>query len=174
MGTTNFDAIAAEALTLAGTPVTATAAELNAVADVTAGTAAASKAVVLDANLQVAGARRPVLAHTELVAGALTAALSGAVILVTAADQTLALPATAEGLWYTVVLAAAGLSTGAGLAISPVAADQIIGNGFTPADDRDAILAGSGDRAGDALTLVADGVDGWYIVDVIGTWTRQA
>ena len=35
-------------------------------------------------------------------------------------------------------------------------------------------FAGSGDRAGDAITLVGDGVDGWYITGLTGTWTRQA
>lgn len=182
MGETNFDTINTKALKLDGTAVsalgleglTASAAELNVLDGALAGVAVASKGVVLDTALQVAGICRPVVAHTDLTTNQITAALSGAVILVTAADQTLTLPATVEGLEYTIILAAAGLSTGAGLAISPAAADQIIGNGFTPADNKDAILAGSGDRAGDTITLVGDGVAGWYITAVTGTWTREA
>ena len=108
------------------------------------------------------------------IALTLTAADSGSVIISTAADLVHALPATAPGLFYTFALAAAGLSTGTGLSVSPVAADKIMGNGFTSQDDKDAILTGATDREGDSLTLAADGVDGWYIVAVTGTWARQA
>lgn len=104
----------------------------------------------------------------------LTAADNGGTVVVTGVDKVISLPATAAGLWYRIVLAAAGLSAGTGLSVSPVAADQIIGNGFTPADNKDAILAGAGDRAGDSITLVADGDLGWYVVAVTGTWTREA
>lgn len=125
-----------------------------------------------DANGAVTGQRQPVLsvsANTSIPASA-----SGAVYIVTAADKILSLPATAAGLRYTVVLAATGLSAGTGLQISPAAADKIMGNGFTSADNKDAILAGSGDREGDMLTLVGDGNLGWYITAVAGTWTREA
>ena len=172
MGTTNVDTLATATLSVGGTAVTASAADLNKLAGVTAGAASASKAVVLDANKAVAGLRRPVL--TKNADYTVTPADSWAVIVVTAADKVMTLPATAAGLWYTFVLAGAGLSAGTGLKISPNAADKIMGNGFTSADDKDAILAGSGDREGDMLTLVGDGVDGWYVMDVIGTWTREA
>lgn len=111
---------------------------------------------------------------TKAANATLTVAESGKIILVTAADLVLSLPATAAGLKYTFILAAAGLSASTGLSISPVAADKIMGNGFTSADNKDAILAGSGDREGDSITLVADGSDGWYIERVLGTWTREA
>ena len=157
---------------IGGTEVTATAAELNTTAGVTAGTASASKAVVLDANKAVTGQRAPVL--TKSADYTVTAGDSGATIIVTGVDKVMTLPATAAGLRYRFVLAAAGLSAGTGLSISPNAADKIMGNGFTSADDKDAILAGSGDREGDSIMLEGDGVDGWYIVSVVGTWTRQA
>ena len=102
-----------------------------------------------------------------------TAEDSNSIIIVTGVDKVMTLPATAEGLKYTFVLAAAGLSVGTGLQISPAAADKIMGNGFTSADDKDAILAGSGDREGDSITIIGDGSLGWYIVGVVGTWTRQ-
>lgn len=104
----------------------------------------------------------------------LTAADSGSLITVTAADKVMTLPSTVKGLEFTFSLAAAGLSAGTGLSISPAAADKIMGNGFTAADNKDAVLAGSGDRDGDSITLVGDGVDGWYIVAHEGTWTREA
>jgi hypothetical protein len=103
-----------------------------------------------------------------------TTADSGKIFLAGAADLVFTLPSTAAGLTFTFVLAAAGLSTGTGLSISPAAADKIMGNGFTSADDKDAVLAGSGDREGDAITIVGDGADGWYITSVTGTWSRQA
>ena len=99
---------------------------------------------------------------------------SGKTFLITAADLVVSLPATKKGLTYTFVLAAAGLSAGTGLGVSPVAADKIMGNGFTSADNKDALLAGAGDREGDTITIEGDGVDGWYITSVIGTWTREA
>jgi len=167
---TQVTATAAELNTMSG--ITATTAELNTTAGVTAGAASASKAVVLDANKAVAGITRPVV--TKSADYTVTAADSRKVIVVTGADKVMTLPATVAGLEYTFVLASAGLSAGTGLSISPNAADKIMGNGFTSADDKDAILAGASDREGDALTLVGDGVDGWYIVGVTGTWTRQA
>ena len=108
-------------------------------------------------------------ANYSLVAGD-----SGALILVTAADKVLTLPSTVAGLTYRVVLAAAGLSTGTGLQIAPAAADKIMGDGFTSGDNKAAVLAGSGDREGDSITLVGDGADGWYIVAHEGTWTRAS
>ena len=44
-----------------GTALTATAAELNTLAGVTAGTVSASKTLVADSNRQLTGLRRPVL-----------------------------------------------------------------------------------------------------------------
>lgn len=169
-GVVDFESGAA--LKLAGTALTPTAAELNVLAGAVAGTASASKAAVLGANAELAGLRRPIL--TKSANYTLTTADSWSVVVVTGADKIMTLPATVAGLWYTFVLASAGLSAGTGLQISPQAADKIMGNGFTSADNKDAILSGSGDREGDMITLVGDGVDGWYIMDVVGTWTREA
>lgn len=121
---------------------------------------------------QVAAGVQTVL--TKSANYSLLAADSGSLVLVTAADKILTLPATAAGLVYRISLAAAGLSSGTGLQIAPAAADKIMGDGFTSADNKAAILAGSGDREGDSITLVGDGVDGWYIVAHEGTWTRAS
>ncbi len=64
--------------------------------------------------------------------------------------------------------------SGVGHSVSPSALDQIIGNGFTPADDKDAVCVVASDRLGDAITLVCDGELGWYIRSLTGTWTREA
>lgn len=99
---------------------------------------------------------------------------NGTLFVVTGVDKVMTLPATAAGLIYRFSLAAAGLSAGTGLQIAPAAVDKIMGNGFTTADNKAAVLAGSGDREGDSITLIGDGVDGWYIVAHEGTWTRAA
>jgi len=103
----------------------------------------------------------------------LTAADSGKVIVATGtASQIISLPATAAGLTYTLVVGVLP-SSGAGHAFSPVAADKFIGNGFTPLDDKDALCPVATDRVGDVLEIVGDGVDGWYITSLTGTWTRE-
>jgi hypothetical protein len=101
-----------------------------------------------------------------------TEADNGAVILADAVDLTITLPATRAGFRVTVIVATASATTG--LSISPAAADQIIGNGFTPADDKDAVNTAATDAVGDLMTLVGDGADGWYIENIIGTWAREA
>jgi len=111
---------------------------------------------------------------TKAASYTVTAEESGTVFVATAADIVFTLPSTAAGLRYQFVLAAAGLSSGTGLSVSPAAADKIMGNGFTAADNKDAINTGETDREGDCIEVVGDGADGWYIIDVIGTWAREA
>lgn len=62
---------------------------------------------------------------------------------------------------------------GAGHALSPNAADAIYGNGFAIADDKDAICSIGTDRVGDTIELECDGVNGWIITSVVGTWARE-
>lgn len=99
---------------------------------------------------------------------------SGNLLIVTTADLVLSLPATVKGYIFSVAVAAAALSVGTGLSLSPVALDQFIGNGFTPADNKDAINTGASDRAGDFIQVAGDGSLGYYITTVIGTWAREA
>ena len=97
---------------------------------------------------------------------------SGKVIIITGDDQTVTLPATESGLEYIIMVG--GTSTSVGLSVAPNAADQIIGNGFTAADDKDAINTQATERVGDTIHLIGDGSAGWYIVNVHGTWAREA
>lgn len=99
---------------------------------------------------------------------------NSATFVAAAPDLVLLLPPTEAGYVFTFALGPAGLSAGTGLSIRPRPIDRILGNGFTSLDAKDAVLAGASDREGDSLTLVGDGVDGWYITAVVGTWTRQA
>jgi hypothetical protein len=54
-----------------------------------------------------------------------------------------------------------------------VSADLIRGNGITPADNKDLICTQATSRIGDSCTIVGDGVDGWYITAITGTWARE-
>lgn len=101
-----------------------------------------------------------------------TAADSGKTLVMNGDDKTFTLPATVDGLTYTFVVGAT--STSVGLSVSPNADDQLIGNGFTALDDKDAINTQATERVGDAITVVGDGSAGWYITNVEGTWAREA
>lgn len=165
-----LNALVTEADLLDG--LTATAAELNAL-DITAvGTAQASKAVVLDANLQVAGQRLTV--NLAAATQTLTAAQSGT-MFVGAVDAVFTLPAAAagtKGVWYIISCGAA--SSGTGLSISPNASDNIRGAGLSATDNKDLINTGATDVIGDSATIVCDGADGWIITALSGTWAKEA
>jgi hypothetical protein len=102
----------------------------------------------------------------------LTAADSGKVHVTTAVDVVLTLPPTESGLTFTVVAGVLSATTGA--SVSPDAADQVIGLGFTGLDDKDAINTAATDVVGDSITLLGDGVDGWLIINAQGVWAREA
>lgn len=90
-------------------------------------------------------------------------------------DAVFTLPAAApatKGVRYTV--SCGGASAGVGLSISPDAADHIRGAGLTAVDNKDLINPGATDVIGDCVSLDCDGVDGWIITSVAGTWAKEA
>lgn len=88
-------------------------------------------------------------------------------------SATVTLPATSAGTTYTIRNGGSGSTDGAvTVTVSPNAVDQIIGNGFTAADNKDAINTLG--NAGDEITLVGNGTTGWIVSNVVGTWTREA
>lgn len=101
---------------------------------------------------------------------------SGATFIGSAADVVFTLPSTAAGLVYRFITGA--VSAGTGLSVSPAAADKIIGScdgvAITAADNKDLINTGATDVAGDSITLIGDGTDGWYIIGSTGVWAREA
>lgn len=99
-----------------------------------------------------------------------TAADSGKIIRVTG-TTTITLPSTALGIKVRILN---GNADGVAVTVSPAAADKIVGNGFTAADDKDAINTAATARYGDFIDLLGDGADGWYIQAVKGIWARQA
>ena len=84
------------------------------------------------------------------------------------ATCTITLPATVVGYRYTILNAADEAVT---ITVSPNASDKIMGLGFTSADDKDAINTLG--QAGDFISLVGDGANGWVVDSYNGTWARQ-
>lgn len=108
-------------------------------------------------------------AQVETVTGAKTldAADSGVVQNVTA-TATVTLPATAVGYSFIIRVGAPDIT----VSVSPAAADQIIGNGFTAADNKDLVLTNQ--EVGAFVRLFGDGASGYYVAEVSGVATREA
>lgn len=109
---------------------------------------------------------------TKTASFTVTEADSGKVFICNAADLVATLPSTAEGLVFTFVTKVA--SAGVGTSVSPAAADKIMGAGVTAADNKDLINSGASDVVGDSVTIVGDGLDGWFVLSTTGTWAREA
>lgn len=104
---------------------------------------------------------------------AITYADHGKIFIANSATSVnLELPATKAGIVYTLVVGE--LTTSEGHGFDPISVDKIIGNGVTPADGTIIQCTAATDRLGDSLTIVGDGVDGWYIIGVTGTWALDS
>lgn len=103
---------------------------------------------------------------------------------ITAADKVIQLPKLSStnlgGTTVTFIMTSGGLSTGVGLRIRPFqdttsggtsVGEYVILAGGSNSKSDSICLAGSGDREGDMITLRA-GLDSWYIVNSVGTWTK--
>lgn len=103
-------------------------------------------------------------------------AVPGRTYLITAADKVISLPdcTTCKGAVIGIILSAAALSSGTGSRIAPQSTDKIMGAGLTSADNKYVVIDGATDREGDCIFVQSDGVDGWYIIRVIGTISREA
>ena len=100
-----------------------------------------------------------------------TAAESGTTFIATAENVVFTLPSTVAGLWYRFITHT--VTAGTGTSISPAAADAIHGGGQASTDDKDLINSGATDAEGDCVTIIGDGVDGWWITEVVGTWAEE-
>lgn len=100
-----------------------------------------------------------------------TVAESGTTFFLKATDLKMTLPATAAGLTYTFIVHSVSSSTGA--QIDPVSADAIHGGGQASTDDKDLINTPGTDAEGDMVTVVGDGVDGWWITSIVGAWAEE-
>jgi hypothetical protein len=108
---------------------------------------------------------------------------SGIVQNTTVDGKVYTLPATAIGLCFTIrnggdnatSTAAGAVADGSTIVtISPQAGDKISGMGLTPQDNKDLINTKATSRVGDFVTLLADGVDGYTVIAVRGTWVRES
>ena len=108
--------------------------------------------------------------NTKATNYTVTAADSGKTFLSAAVDLVFTLPSTAAGLEFTFVCHT--VSTTTGLSISPAAADAI--HYVTSVDNKDLINTAATDVEGDSVTLVGDGVDGWWVKAISGTWAKEA
>jgi hypothetical protein len=105
---------------------------------------------------------------------------SGSVYLVGTDALVVTLPATKKGAKFTFINS--GADGNNIITISPNADDAIIGSIANAAADsvsggvadKDIINTKATANKGDRITLVGDGVDGWYIIDGVGVWASEA
>jgi hypothetical protein len=100
---------------------------------------------------------------------------SGKLFCVTDAGDgdALTLPAIADGLSGITIMAVGAFGTTA-VTIDPAAADMILGPDITGADNKDLILTKATQRRGDFVTLDFGDADGYAVVEMRGTWAREA
>ena len=80
------------------------------------------------------------------------------------------LPSVAVGLRYVIEAAADALR----VAISPAAADKIMGPDLAGVDNKDRILTAATARKGDFLVIEYGSADGWLVRAERGTWAAEA
>lgn len=92
---------------------------------------------------------------------------SGVVQNVTA-SATVTLPSTGANFAFIIRVGKPDLT----VAVSPAAADKIMGNGFTSADNKDLVFTNQ--EVGSYVKLIYGGTDGWVVSEISGTATREA
>jgi hypothetical protein len=105
---------------------------------------------------------------------------SGTKYLVGTDALVVTLPSTKKGVEFTVINS--GADGNNIITISPAAGDAIIGTIANAAadsvsagvDGKDIINTKATSNKGDRITLVGDGISGWYIVDGVGIWASEA
>lgn len=91
---------------------------------------------------------------------------SGVVQNVTA-TATVTLPSTGANFAFIVRVGAPDIT----VTVAPAAADKIMGNGFTSADNKALIFTNQ--EVGSFVRLAYGGTDGWVVTEISGTATRQ-
>lgn len=95
----------------------------------------------------------------------------GKVLAVTgSATNVVTLPSVAVGLRYVIVAA----TDGARIAVSPAAADKIMGADLAGVDNKDRILTAATARKGDFIVVEYGSADGWLVRAERGTWAAEA
>jgi len=112
-------------------------------------------------------------ALAKTAAYTMAAADSGLVTTVTAVGNTvITLPATVVGYSFTIVN---GATNGVGeISVDPNASDKIVGGSLTGGDGKKFTNTLATSKKGDLIKLVADGVNGWFVTEIVGTWAAEA
>jgi len=97
---------------------------------------------------------------------------SGTTFKIATDAKVFTLPSTEAGLHYTFINS--GADGAVLLTISPAAADAIHGRALSSVDNKDLLNTKATAKEGDFVTLVGDGVDGWFIVAIEGIWAKEA
>ena len=106
---------------------------------------------------------------------------SGSTILQSIDNSTINLPETSAGLTFTFIWTG---SAGDGFNIAPHSNDKIMGsiidhsNNINTADgvddDGKMLQLGLSSKIGDRVKLLADGSDGWFIIEGLGDWSFES
>lgn len=86
------------------------------------------------------------------------------------ATYVVTLPSVAAGLRYVIEAAVDGLR----VALSPAAADKIMGADLAGVDDKDRILTAATAKKGDFIIVEYGSADGWLVTSERGTWAAEA
>ena len=116
----------------------------------------------------------PLNANTEAISGAtktLDAQDVGKLLLVSV-TSVITLPATSVGLYFWIMCD--GQDGTVQISIDPNANDKIMGPDSAGVDNKDWINTLATARKGDCVKLIADGVDGYYVAEQVGTWAAEA
>jgi hypothetical protein len=134
------------------------------------------------ATVQTPSDRRRFSANIT-TSGTLALTDCGTVQNIQADGLTTTLPATTAGACFTIrnggvpkTSGPTGTGDNASLAvtISPNASDKIQGAGLSASDNKDLINTKATAKAGDEVTLVGDGTDGWIVLNMVGIWARES
>ena len=98
---------------------------------------------------------------------------SGKLLWIDTDAFTLTLPAIAAGLDGVQIVNGGSYGTIA-VTISPNAADMILGPDITGADDKDLINTKATAQRGDMVVIGGNDADGYSVLEMRGTWARQA
>lgn len=67
-----------------------------------------------------------------------------------------------------------GNNKSVGHEIAPHSSDKIVGFGVSGTADKSLLMVKASMKVGDYVILVGDGVDTWYVQEVVGSWTFEA
>lgn len=70
--------------------------------------------------------------------------------------------------------AGTGSNESVGHEIAPHSSDKIVGFGVSGTADKSLLMVKASHKVGDYVILQADGVDTWYVQEVVGDWTFEA